>query len=405
MKRSFLLIAVLTLAAFVCTGCSNLKSISVTPVAGSVTLTAVGQTAQFKAVGTYQMGSAPTTTSDATTSVSWSSSSPAVATIDKNGLATAVGAGKATITADAGGGTATSDVTVTIAAVTTPDTVLTVIPSSGLAVATAIGQTIQYVAFGNTTGGGTSQDLSSRVTWYSSSPSVATINTTGIATAKGVGNTIITAAFNGKTVTSDLTVSTAAVLPASLAIIPALGLASATRVGETTQFLAFGTLGNGTALQDLTNQVRWVSSDTNVATINQAGLATGVGAINTSNTTTITAIATTSTGGTVTQTSSLTVTSLAGSTTLPTLALYKVGAGTGTVTSSPVGITCGPQATCTGNFPLGTSVVLTAVPATGSTFGGWSSNCTPAASNTPTAPNTSCTVIVGNNTSVGAIFN
>jgi hypothetical protein len=384
-------------------GCNSLQSLTITPT--TVNLTAVGQTVQYQAVGTYQMGSATSTTGNATNSVHWSSPLPEVATIDSNGLATATGPGTTPIMAEANGVTATSQLTVTLTSVTAPNTVLAVIPSTGLAIATQLGETIQFVAYGNLVGGGPSQDLSNKVTWISSNSSVATISATGLATAKGAGNTIITAEFNGNTVTSDMTVSTAGVLPASLAIIPALGVANAGHAGETTQFLAFGTLGNGTALQDLTSQVRWVSSDVGVATINQAGLATAVATSGGSSTTTITAIATTTTGSALSQTSSLTVTTTNGATTLPTLSLYKVGPGTGTVTSTPAGVSCGPQATCTGNFPLATSVTLTAVPDAGSSFGGWSSNCVPASPNSPTAPNLSCTVTMGNNTSVGAIFN
>jgi FG-GAP-like repeat/Divergent InlB B-repeat domain/FG-GAP repeat len=44
--------------------------------------------------------------------------------------------------------------------------------------------------------------------------------------------------------------------------------------------------------------------------------------------------------------------------------------GTGTVTSSPAGISCG--ATCSANFTSGTGVTLTASPLAGSTFSGWS---------------------------------
>jgi hypothetical protein len=46
------------------------------------------------------------------------------------------------------------------------------------------------------------------------------------------------------------------------------------------------------------------------------------------------------------------------------------GAGTGSVTSAPAGINC--PGTCSGSFPPGTVVTLTAAPAAGSTFGGWS---------------------------------
>ncbi len=56
------------------------------------------------------------------------------------------------------------------------------------------------------------------------------------------------------------------------------------------------------------------------------------------------------------------------------LTVTKAGTGTGTVTSSPAGINCG--ATCSANYASGTVVTLTASPATGSTFAGWSGACT-----------------------------
>ena len=52
------------------------------------------------------------------------------------------------------------------------------------------------------------------------------------------------------------------------------------------------------------------------------------------------------------------------------LTVTKSGTGTGTVTSSPAGINCG--ATCSSSFNSGTTVTLTATPAAGSTFSGWS---------------------------------
>ena len=56
-----------------------------------------------------------------------------------------------------------------------------------------------------------------------------------------------------------------------------------------------------------------------------------------------------------------------------TLSVSKTGTGTGTVTSSPAGIACG--ATCSLSVAAGTPVTLTATPASGSTFGGWSGAC------------------------------
>jgi hypothetical protein len=56
-----------------------------------------------------------------------------------------------------------------------------------------------------------------------------------------------------------------------------------------------------------------------------------------------------------------------------TLAVTKAGRGSGTVTSSPAGISCGVS--CSAAFALGSSVTLTASPNSGSRFSGWSGNC------------------------------
>ncbi len=79
--------------------------------------------------------------------------------------------------------------------------------------------------------------------------------------------------------------------------------------------------------------------------------------------------------------------------TLPVLAVTKAGNGSGKVTSSPAGIDCG--ATCAANFALGTSVTLTATPAPGSTFNGWSGRC---------GGTGTCTVTMDDYTSVTATF-
>jgi uncharacterized repeat protein (TIGR02543 family) len=51
------------------------------------------------------------------------------------------------------------------------------------------------------------------------------------------------------------------------------------------------------------------------------------------------------------------------------LTVVKAGNGSGTVTSNPAGISC--AATCTATYDVGTSVTLTAAPAVGTTFAGW----------------------------------
>jgi Divergent InlB B-repeat domain/Protein of unknown function (DUF1573)/Abnormal spindle-like microcephaly-assoc'd, ASPM-SPD-2-Hydin len=76
------------------------------------------------------------------------------------------------------------------------------------------------------------------------------------------------------------------------------------------------------------------------------------------------------------------------------LTITEAGTGTGTVTSAPAGINCKP--TCTANFASGTQVTLTATPADGSTFTGWSGNSCEG--------NGTCTFTITAATSVTATF-
>jgi len=76
------------------------------------------------------------------------------------------------------------------------------------------------------------------------------------------------------------------------------------------------------------------------------------------------------------------------------LTVTKSGAGAGTVTSTPAGITCGSA--CSATYASGTSVTLTAMAATGSTFAGWSGACTGTGA---------CTVTMTAARAVAATFN
>jgi hypothetical protein len=75
------------------------------------------------------------------------------------------------------------------------------------------------------------------------------------------------------------------------------------------------------------------------------------------------------------------------------LTVAKAGAGAGTVTSSPAGLSCG--ATCTGRFDDGETVTLTATPAGRSRFAGWSGDCSGTGA---------CVVSMTGNRSVTATF-
>src|SRR5262249_59914903 len=77
-----------------------------------------------------------------------------------------------------------------------------------------------------------------------------------------------------------------------------------------------------------------------------------------------------------------------------TLSVTKTGAGSGVVTSNPAGVNCGID--CSATFLSGTRVVLTATPAAGSLFSGWSGDC--ASQGNP------CTVTMDGARSVTASF-
>ena len=382
-------------------GCNSLKQLTISPGAG-VSVIPVGQTVQFTAVGVSQMGSGTSTTSNQTNSVTWSVSNAAIASISASGLATALAPGYTQVSAEANGIIATSDLTVSATSSSgagsgTP--FLSVVPNS--LTDTFIGETTQFLASGSLTGGA-ANNLTTQVQWISSNAQVATVNASGLATAVGAGTTTITAYSGGLTASTTLTVViSGTVSTATLAIIPTS--ANATFAGETTQFIAIGNLTGNGAITNLTNNVSWSSSDVSVATIDQAGLASAQAINKVENSTTITAIGTTSSGSLITATATLISIPTTSPVLLPTLAVYMIGPGTGTVTSSSGTLSCGSSAsgaTCTNGFAVGTSVTLTAAPASGFSFGGWSSNCAPVTGNP-----LQCTVVMTNNETVGAAFN
>jgi uncharacterized protein YjdB len=293
-------------------GCNNsgLDSVQVTPTTQALT---VGQTAQFTAIGTFGNAKKPST-QNITSSVTWTSSVPSVATISAAGIATAVGAGTTTITASTSSynGHISSSATVTVTGSsggTSGGTVtsLSIIPSSQ-AVASPT-QTNQFLAIGTTSSGAT-VNLTSQVAWSSSSTQVATIGaTTGLATGVGKGSTTITAIYNtpGGTVvtgTASFTVVGGATQQVTaLTITPGTQALSAS--GQTGQFIALGTSGSTGLQQDVTSspQIKWSSSIPSIVSVSPTGLATGVSA----GTTTITAVFTNSDGSVASNTATVAV--------------------------------------------------------------------------------------------------
>ena len=260
-------------------------SITVAPSTASVT---VGSTQQFTAMATYTDNS----TNDVSSMAAWTSNSNAVATVNGNGLATGQSAGSATITATYISHAGTATLTVSAPpAVTLSSIVIT--PSSA---SIAKGNTQQFQATGDYSDGST-QSLTALVAWQSSVPSVATINSSGLAASVAGGNTQIWASYEGVSAVVTLTVSPAVLV--SIAVTPQT---TTLADGTSQQYKAVGTLTDGST-QDLTSSVNWSSTNTAVATISTSGSTTGLAVSHGTGTTTIAAQA-----GSTTATATLNVT-------------------------------------------------------------------------------------------------
>jgi len=295
------------------TGCTNTQvaSIQVAPLTQSL---AVGQTVQYTATGIVGHGSHPSSSSNVTDQVTWTSSTPAVATVNTSGLATAVGAGTTSITASlAGSVAATATLTVTATGGGTAGgslVSLAIIPGTQSVASPT--QTSQFIAIGTTSSGAT-EDLTSQVTWGSSSAQVATISAGGLATAVSKGTSTITAiaSSTGGTVvtgTATLTVIGGASEPlTALSITPSTQSVSAS--GQTGQFIALGTSGTTGLQENVTSSssLAWSSTIPSVATVSAAGVVKGVSV----GSSTITALWTNPDASVVSATATVTVTSTA----------------------------------------------------------------------------------------------
>ena len=236
---------------------ATLSSIAVTPT--NPTLPA-GVTQQFRVIGTFSDG---TLHEMPPTQIAWISLG--AATIDSgSGLATAgVAAGTAIIIATTEGISGSTTLTVTSATLSSA----AVTPTNPII---PMGVAQQFTAIG-TFSDGTSHDITTQVTWSSSNPLVATVNSSGlvtVATSAAVNNAATITATLGS-ISGSTTITVTAATLSSLVVTPGIF------VGSTQQFQALGWYSDG-GNQDITTQVSWSSSNPSVATINSGGLATGV---------------------------------------------------------------------------------------------------------------------------------
>ncbi|HKW17252.1 MAG TPA: Ig-like domain-containing protein [Terriglobales bacterium] len=174
---------------------------------------------------------------------------------------------------------------------TPPPPTLASISVSPASPSITVAATQQFTATAKDSNGNTMTGVT--FTWASSATTVATINSTGLATAVSAGTTQITASASGVTSSNDTLTVTDPV--ATITVSPSSPSIAA---GATQQFTATAKDSGGNTLSGIT--FTWASTVTGVATINTSGLATGVS----TGTTQITASA----GGVTSANDTLTVT-------------------------------------------------------------------------------------------------
>ena len=181
------------------------------------------------------------------------------------GTATGVKSGTANITAALAGITS-HPVALTVISLAS----ITVVPSSTANI--MVGATQHFTATGTYSDGSTA-DFTSQVVWSSSNTSEVTIAAGGTATAVGGGTAKISASFAG------LTSQPVAIMVKVLSAIMIEPVASPRNlnVGASQAFTAVGIYSDG-SMTDITSQVTWTSSNTNIATILSNGSDAGVAA-------------------------------------------------------------------------------------------------------------------------------
>jgi hypothetical protein len=238
----------------------TLTAVSASPSTASVP---AGGNKQFAATATYSDGS----TASVTTTATWTTANPAMATVNSSGLASAVSAGSTTVTAALSGMSGMATLTVQAA----PPTLTSIAVSPGTA-SIAVGATKQFTATATYSDGSTAS-VTTKATWTAANAAVATVNSGGLATGVAAGTTTLTASLSGITGTATLSVTTVtSKMIASIAVSPG---AASFAMGATQQFTATATYSDGST-GSVTTTAAWTVANTAVATIDTSGLANAV---------------------------------------------------------------------------------------------------------------------------------
>jgi uncharacterized protein YjdB len=246
-------------SASVTVGPPALISITVSPAQSSLP---VGESERLTATGNLSDG----TVQNLTQSATWSSSQLAIASVSTMGAALANGVGTATITATSGSVTGSASLTVAPPVVIA----LNILPPT---LFIALGNSRQLQAM-VTLSSGTTQAITS-ATWQTSQSAVATVNVQGNVTGMGQGVAQVSAAYQGMTASTTVTVG-----PPALVSISVAPNQSSLPLGESEQLVATGNFSNGT-VQKLIQSATWSSSGSTIASVSAAGnvVANATGAV------------------------------------------------------------------------------------------------------------------------------
>lgn len=254
-------------AASVTVDLSNLVSIS---LAASDPVIAQGTQIMFSAMGTFNDGSVRNLAS--TKAVVWTSSITSVATIDANGLVQGVGAGRTTIKATAAGISGSSPFDVANATLQS----IAIAPTNS---SIAVGTLQRFNAlgtFGNCSLCPFDQALTTQpTTTWSASSSVASINSSGVATGNSAGKTNIRASSS----LAPGNVSAAVPLTVTSARPIAINLSPANTFVPPGAYVSYQATGlfSDNSTQNITDKVAWSTSNPAVATITYTGQVTAQG--------------------------------------------------------------------------------------------------------------------------------
>ena len=218
----------------------------------SDSLDAIGVTVQLQATAQDANGHTVDVEFD------WSSSDPAIATVDATGLVTAQANGTATVTATAG--TLADSVAVTVEQQVAS---VSLVPLDNHSL-DAIGATVQLQAIARDANG---HNAAVEFDWASSDPAIATVDATGLVTAQANGTVTVTATAG---TFADSVAVTVEQQVAGVSLVP-LDNHSLDAIGATVQLQAIAHDANG---HNVNVEFDWTSADPAIATVDANGLVT-----------------------------------------------------------------------------------------------------------------------------------